>query len=90
MEFDEKTIVFIAIGASAACNCQACLEFNVSRARESGAGETEIADAIKIGQRVRSGAAMVMDRFIREFQEAAGIAGDFTRTNCGCSEPIKE
>ncbi len=50
MEFDEKTIRFIAIGASVACNCQGCLEFNISKAREIGAIETEIAEAIQIGK----------------------------------------
>lgn len=63
MTLDEKTMRLIAVGASITANCQPCLQINVTKARERGIGEGEIAEAIKIGKMVRQGAASKMDNF---------------------------
>jgi len=85
MELDEKTLRLIAVGASVACNCQACLLTSSSRARENGANDQEIAEAVEIGKRVRVGAAIKMDEYVTGLQEAVAAAVDFVGTECGCT-----
>lgn len=60
----EKTKELIAIGASIAANCQPCLDYHADKAREHGAGESEIAEAIEVGKLVRKGAAGKMDKYV--------------------------
>ncbi|NIM05141.1 MAG: carboxymuconolactone decarboxylase family protein, partial [Armatimonadetes bacterium] len=43
---DKRTKELIAIGASITANCQPCLEYHVTKARENGAEEEEIKEAI--------------------------------------------
>ena len=50
---DNKIKELIAIGASVTANCQPCLKYHVSKAKENGAGEQEIKDAIATGKMVR-------------------------------------
>ncbi len=52
----------IAIGASVTANCQPCLKYHVNKAKESGADEQEIMDAIAVAKMVRKGAASKMDQ----------------------------
>ncbi len=67
---DNRTKELIAIGASIAANCQPCLEYHLGKARENGANEKEINEAIAVGRIVRKGAAGKMDRFASTiFQE---------------------
>ena len=54
----------IAIGASITANCKPCLEYHVARARENGADDEEIAEAIVVAKMVRKGAVSKMDEFI--------------------------
>jgi AhpD family alkylhydroperoxidase len=82
MKLDEHYLRLIAIGASVACNCQPCLEVNLSRAKECGADEPEIAQAIWVGRMVRRGAATKMDEFIRNLIQPAPIPT--TEADCGC------
>lgn len=63
MKLDEHFMRLIAVGASVAANCQPCLETNLARARECGADEAELAQAIWVGKMVRKGAASKMDDF---------------------------
>ncbi len=82
MKLDEHHMRLIAIGASIACNCQPCLEINIARARECGAGENELAQAIWVGKMVRKGAASKMDELIPSLIQPAPIpAAD---TDCSC------
>jgi AhpD family alkylhydroperoxidase len=67
----------IAIGASVTANCQPCLQYHVSKARESGADDEEIAIAIAVAKAVRKGAAAKMDDF------SAGIGADAATAACG-------
>ncbi len=57
MPLDERLLRLIAIGASIGANCQPCLEHNIRQARESGADDGEIAQALEVGRLVRKGAA---------------------------------
>jgi len=54
----------IAIGASVTANCKPCIEYHITKARENGATDEEIAAAIEIGKMVRKGSASHMDEFI--------------------------
>lgn len=63
MKPDNKLEELIAVGASVAANCQACLEFHVGKALEAGVSQDEIVAAVEVGRKVRSGAAAKMDKF---------------------------
>lgn len=60
---DLKTKELIAIGAAITANCQPCLAYHADKARESGATDCEIKDAIAVGKTVRRGAAGKLDTF---------------------------
>ena len=64
MGLDYKVKELIAIGASITANCQPCLEYHRSKAKEAGANEKEITEAIAIGKMVRKGSSSKMDKFI--------------------------
>ncbi|MCX9076222.1 MAG: carboxymuconolactone decarboxylase family protein [Candidatus Methanoperedens sp.] len=66
MTFDTKTKELIAIGSSIAANCQPCLEYHLKIAKDSGATEDEIKNAIEIARFVKSKSAIAMDEFARE------------------------
>ncbi|MHB8896900.1 MAG: carboxymuconolactone decarboxylase family protein [Candidatus Geothermincolia bacterium] len=74
MEIDTRTIELIAIGASITAGCQPCLRYHVGKAKDTGATDGEIADAIAVGQKVRGGGAKEMDKFAEQ------LAG--TRATC--------
>ena len=61
---DVRIKELIAIGASVTANCKPCLEYHVAKARENGAADEEIAEAVAVAQMVRKGAASKMDEFI--------------------------
>jgi len=63
---DTKTKELVAIGASVTANCVPCMEYHTARAREAGASDTEIADAVAMGRKVRQGAAKVWDDGVAE------------------------
>lgn len=70
MPLDERLLRLIAIGASIGANCQPCLEHNLRKARQAGAEEAEIAQAIEVGRLVRKGAATKMDQFAADLGPA--------------------
>jgi AhpD family alkylhydroperoxidase len=84
MKFDERTIRLIAVGASVAANCQSCLLINATKARENGADDQEIAEAIGIGKMVRAGAASKMDKAVTTLGEMAPQALEPATQGCGC------
>ena len=88
MKFDDKTIRLIAVGALVAANCQACLLANATKARENGADEQEIAEAIEIGKMVRTGAASKMDKYAAGLREVVADAMDLAGAECGCSAEL--
>jgi AhpD family alkylhydroperoxidase len=89
MKLDNRTMRLIAVGASIAANCQPCLEANLSRALDCGAGAQEISEAIGIGKLVRQGAASKMDRYVLTLAGAA-TASPADKDGCGCgSLPVR-
>ena len=64
MGLDCKVKELIAIGASITANCLPCLEYHSSKAKEAGANEEEITEAIAMGKMVRKGSSAKMDKCI--------------------------
>lgn len=75
---DEKTAELIAIGASMGARCQPCLTYHVGKAREKGAAEGEIREAMAVGQRVEKGAMSAMRQFVE------GVIGEVAATGSSC------
>ena len=84
MKLDERILRLIAIGASVSANCQPCLQINAAKARESGADDDEIADAIAVGRMVQRGAAAKMDKFALSLHHATASATSSPSEECGC------
>jgi len=63
---DKQITELIAIGASVSANCQPCVKYHVSKARQMNIEEKEIQQAIKTGKMVRKGAADQMDELTSE------------------------
>jgi AhpD family alkylhydroperoxidase len=85
MKLDTRIKELIAVGASVTANCQPCLQYHVSKARESGADEEEIAVAIAVAKAVRKGAAAKMDDFAAGIGASPALAECGANRGCGCS-----
>ena len=70
MKLDDKTMELIAVGASVTAGCQPCLQHHAGKARQNGATDDEVAEAIAVGKMVRGGGANEMDRFADGFINA--------------------
>jgi len=66
---DIKVKELIAIGASVSANCQPCVKYHVGKAREMKIDETEIQQAVEVGQMVREGAAGQTDELLEELSK---------------------
>lgn len=66
MKLDPRTKELIAVAASVGANCYPCLGWYVSKAREQGIPDDEIAEAIEVGKMVRQGAHGKMDKLASE------------------------
>ena len=85
MGIDAKTKSLIAIGASITANCQPCLKHLEAKARENGASDEEISEAIEVGISVRSGAASQMDKFAFSFcKKRPSMCGSPASGKCSC------
>ena len=85
MGFDTRTTELIAIGASVAANCQACLQYHVDKARETGIPPEEIAGAIEVGRMVGKGAAAGMKKFASTLTAVSASPDAPIPQRCGCS-----
>jgi AhpD family alkylhydroperoxidase len=85
MVLDNQTRALIAVGASVAANCRQCLEYNVGTALQCGTTSQQIAEAFKIGRRVRLGAASNMDWFASTFDDVVDLSTDSVEGSCGCA-----
>ncbi len=87
MKLDTRIRELIAVGASVTANCQPCLQYHVSKARESGADDEELDIAIAVAKAVRKGASAKMDSFAEELGAATETAecGAGQGCDCGCS-----
>jgi len=84
MKLDTRIKELIAVGASVTANCQPCLQYHVSKAREAGADDEEIAVTIAMAKAVRKGAAAKMDSFAEGLGAAAETAECGAGQGCGC------
>ena len=80
---DTRIEELIAIGASVTANCKPCLEYHVGKAKESGADEQEIAEAIAVAKMVRKGAMSKMDQLISTVSADAGESDKASQNKCG-------
>jgi AhpD family alkylhydroperoxidase len=85
MKLEPRVLRLIAVGASISANCQPCLQTNVNKALEAGAGEQEIAEAIEVGKRVRQGAASKMDTFVSSLHQAVPLSTGPSKEGCDCN-----
>lgn len=63
---DPKTRELVAVGASVVANCQPCLDHHLQEARNAGASDREIADAVGLARMVRKAGAEKMDTHVGE------------------------
>ncbi len=84
MKLDSRIKELIAVGASVTANCRPCLQFHVTRARESGAEDEEITMAIAVAQAVRTGAAAKMDDVAAKLGAAEETVEPGAGSGCGC------
>ncbi len=84
MKLDTRIKELIAVGASVTANCQPCLQYHVSKARESGADNEEVAIAIAVAKAVRKGASAKMDDFAANLDSAVTAAECCAGQDCGC------
>lgn len=82
MKIDERTGELIAIGASVGANCKGCVEYHLGKAREVGASEEQIADALEVGRMVRRGAASQVDKAIAAAGPQAPVEAGARRSGC--------
>ena len=80
---DEITKELVAIGAAITANCQPCLEYHTSKARELGVSDEDVAEAVKVGQLVRLGASAKMDRFAGQL--VGGLNEPVAKAGCECA-----
>jgi len=63
MALDEKVRELIAVGAAIAANNPPEVKYRIARARQLGADDASLNDAVEIGRLVRRGAASKTDAF---------------------------
>ncbi len=83
MRLDDRTKELIAVGAAVTANCgRPCLEYHASKARESGATEEKIKEAVQVGKEVRKGASGAFDKFAYNFLKGAPDAEKALKEGC--------
>jgi len=80
---DDKIKELIAIGASVTANCQPCIKYHVSKARENGASEQDIEEAIAMAKKVRNGAMSMMDELIPTILDDVNTKVEAPDAACG-------
>lgn len=87
MSLDGRICELISVGVSVGVNCQPCLQYHVAKAKENGASEQEIQEAIRLGKNVRKGAMHTMDQYIATLWEDPSSLVRPTGKDeaCGCS-----
>ena len=85
MGLDIRTRELIAVGASVAANCQACLQYHFDKTRENGVEPEEIAEAIEVGRAVGKGAASSMKKFASTLTGSSPSPANCLQPGCGCN-----
>ncbi|UCC85035.1 MAG: carboxymuconolactone decarboxylase family protein [Gemmatimonadota bacterium] len=67
----KKTKELIAVGISVVIDCESCMQWHIEQARDAGAGEREVLEAVEVGMEMGGGPATVSARFALEAIEAA-------------------
>jgi AhpD family alkylhydroperoxidase len=67
----KRTKELIAVGISVVIDCESCMQWHIEQARDAGAGEREVLEAIEVGMEMGGGPATVSARFALEVIEAA-------------------
>lgn len=80
---DVRIEELIAIGASITTTCKPCLEYHVAKARENGASDQEINEAVAVGKMVRKGAASKMDQFTSGVLADGSADATSSKGECG-------
>ncbi len=84
---DTKIKELIAIGASVTANCVPCLKFHLSKARENGATDCDIADAVRVGRIVRKGASGKWDEEARVLLgQLPEVDSEDRASGCACED----
>ncbi len=81
---DLRTKELVAVGASLTANCQPCLEYHVRKARESGAAQKDILEAVAVGRKVRHGAQHKMDNYAEALLQEVSDEESSDGAACGC------
>ena len=88
LKLDDRTIELIAVGSSITAGCQPCLQYHAGKARQSGATDDEVAEAIAVGKMVRGGGANEMDRFAEQLSISQTVPSDTEQVSesggCDC------
>ncbi len=67
----KRTKELIAVGISVVIDCESCMQWHIEQARDAGAGEREVLEAVEVGMEMGGGPATVSARFALEVIEAA-------------------
>ncbi|MGV8072948.1 MAG: carboxymuconolactone decarboxylase family protein [Syntrophobacteraceae bacterium] len=63
---NDKTELFISLGAATAANCVPCFEYYFEKAASAGLSAEEIAKAVEIANKVKTGASIAMRKSVRD------------------------
>lgn len=80
---DERLKELIAIGASAAVNCQPCLQHHLAECDRLGLDRKEAKDAADVGMMVNRGAAARTQAYVQTLLGDAAAQGG--GGGCGCN-----
>lgn len=73
---DERSEIFVALGAATAANCGPCFEHYFSKAEKLGVDKEDIQKTVDIAVRVRGGAHMVMKGAIQDIMSRDATPGE--------------
>ncbi len=90
MKLNERTLRLIAVGASISASCQPCLQTNAVLARESGADEHEIAEAIWVGTLVKLAVVSNKDRMSEKIDQTIPLSVNLPDGVCACVQKENE
>ena len=79
---NEKEIILASIASSIACNCIPCYEHYGLKAQEAGINNSDLNEAVEIGEKVKSGAAVVIRSKVDLIQK-----GDVPEEELGLNSP---
>ena len=82
-ELSSRERELVALGAALASNCVPCVEYRVPAARKAGLSDSQIAEAIRLADKVRQ----VPARMALESALARASGSGPATVGCGCNPP---